>query len=801
MELFFFAHTISSKAEVWDRFAVPFLYMKRNKRQGRSSSAWRIIKAAFLTAAVSFTVLLLVGAVLIGVLLVSIDKQGDMAVMEMMRSSRTTRLYAPSGEVDRQSLTLENYIPEEVDILFGGENMVWAVSEEIPDTLRHAFVAIEDRGFYEHRGVEWGRTAYAALNQIFRFRPRFGGSTITQQLIKNVHGDKDISILRKAKEIVRALRLERVYTKDEILTYYLNIVPLGHGCVGVKSAARYYFGKELSELDIGECAALAAITNAPTRYDPIVRPTDNTARRQKVLHAMYDNRYLDREQYEAYRTAALQLNLTDPIYTDNRHNWYIETVVSDVIADLMNTLDISEGAAKTMLWRGGLEIYTLMDPRIQATMEDVFSDGDRLTDEDGTQIGAGMTICDPYSGDLLGIIGGGGEKTGTRLFNRATDGYYQPGSALKPLALYAPGIEWNLIHYATAFDDLPVETQAGYWPHNSPDLYLGRITAHEALARSKNTVAVELLRMLGERRIYNYLKDTVGLSALTHGGGVSDLAPAPLALGQLSYGTTVRELTTAYAGFANGGEQVRSRSYLAVFDAKGAPLLKNEQKNTRIWSRETAYIMTRMMCEVVEYSTARRITLKEVVDTAGKTGTSGEDRDKWFVGYTPYYVAGLHLAHDDRTALPAAERRHLTLWDEVMQRVHADVLPGEVFPRTFEIPEGIVEAEYCLDSGCIPTDACRGEIRGDRTAIGYFKVGDVPFEPCQAHVEAHFSLTEGQYALGAALEPTDIPFYVLSVPQRRIVTGIQPQDAPYTIEYLMQSEQELKEKPEEEGIE
>ncbi len=747
--------------------------------------------------AVLLTAVLILGAAF-GALALSTDSRADMEVMEMMRGSRTTRLYAPMNAEDRETLTLENYVPIEVDILFGNENMVWAQSDEIPDTLRQAFVAIEDAGFYQHHGVEWGRTAYAALNQVFHFRQRFGGSTITQQLIKNVHGDKDISFVRKAKEIIRAQRLEKVYSKDEILTYYLNIVPLGHGCVGVKSAARYYFNKELSELDTIECAALAAITNAPSKYDPIAHPTENQSRRKLVLKAMLAHGYLQKGGYEEAVDAVLSLDITDPVYTSNRHNWYAETVITDVMKDLMETFGISEGAAKGMLWRGGLEIYTLMDVNVQNILDKTFSDAACLTDEAGKQIEAGMVVCDPYTGDLLGVIGGVGEKRGSRLFNRATDGYYQPGSALKPLALYGPAIEWDRIHYATAFDDLPTENETGYWPHNSPDLYMGRITTHEALAKSKNTIAVELLQMLGSKEVYRHLKDQIGLTALVANDTVSDLAPAPLALGQLSYGTTVRELTGAYTGFASGGEQSKPRSYLAVFDAKGKLLLKNNAEKKRVWSEETAFLMTAMMKEVVECGTARRITLKEVVDTAGKTGTSGADRDKWFVGYTPYYVAGLHLSYDDRAPLPAAEKRHLALWNEVMQAIHARLLQGEEPPRAFEMPDGIVEAEYCLDSGCIPTDACRSEIRGDRTAVGYFKKSNLPNMYCEAHVEGHYDLLRGYYEEGKGTEATDIDFYILSVPARREVTDIVPQDAPYTIEYLIK-ETQGKNSQEEEG--
>ncbi len=761
----------------------PFLYMKNNEKKGQRKRI-KPVFAFLLTVGIACLLLLASGATTIGVIALTTDSREDMRVMEMMRGSRTTRLYAPKENSSREGLTIENYVPVEVDILHGDENMVWANSDEIPDILREAFISIEDRRFYEHRGVEWGRTFYAALNQIFRFRPRFGGSTITQQLIKNVHEDRDISVFRKVKEIIRALRLEKAYTKDEILTYYLNIVPLGHGCVGVKSAARYYFDKAPSELTTVECASLAAITNAPVKYDPVSRSENNAHRRGLVLQAMHASGYISDAAYRRAINTELQLNITDPIYTDHPHNWYVETVISDVMHDLMEQYGMSEGTAKGLLYHGGLEIYTLMDTKVQKIMDDCFADAERFKGERGCKIEAGMTICDPYSGDLLGVIGGVGKKEGSRLFNRATDGYYQPGSVLKPLALYGPAVEWNKIHYATAFDDLPQPRDGGYWPHNSPEVYVGRITTHEALAKSKNTVAVALLDLLGKKEVYQHLKTTIGLTGLTDNKEVTDIADAPLALGQLSYGTTVREMTEAYASFAAGGEIRKSRSYLAVYDSKGEPLLKQKQQAKRVWGEDTAYIMTQMMKEVVEWGTAHRITLKEMVDTAGKTGTSGQDRDKWFIGYTPYYVAGIHLAYDDRTPLTASERRHLSMWDEVMQRVHAEVLEDEGTPRSFEMPDSVVQREYCRDSGCIPTEACHGDMRGDRMAVGYFKRDYIPGTPCDLHVEAHYDTVADRYEEGIGDAPTDVNFYILSLPKRKVIEKIIPQDSPYTLEYL-----------------
>lgn len=767
--------------------------MKRKKDAG-GRRAKKIVLRVLLVVAILLLIAIATGVGVVAYVAITLDSDEDMAVMEAMRGSRTTRIWAPKrggdGEIDA-----ENYSPVEYDILYGDENMVWADSSEIPDLLKNAFVAIEDQRFYRHRGVDWRRTGKAALNYVFRFEPQFGGSTITQQLIKNVHGEKDISAMRKIKEIIRARRLEKAYSKEEILTYYLNIVPLGHQCTGVKSAARYYFGKVPEDLTPIECAALAAITNAPAYYEPQGHPDNNQRRRDLVLDAMRQNGYLDEETYQTAYATELTLNVTDPVYTKRSRGWYTETVAADVIADLQRERGLTKSAATALVYRGGLDIYALVDPTVQSTMEKYFGDESHFTVE-GQRVQGGMVICDPKTGDILGIVGGVGEKRGSLLFNRATDGYYQPGSALKPVALYGPALERNLITYSTVFEDLPGETESGVWPHNSPGVYQGRITVAEALARSKNTVAVQLYGLLGKTEIYRYLRDTVGFTGLVRGeNGKTDLGAAPLALGQLTRGVTVRELTGAYTAFAGGGEQADTRSYVAVFDTRGDLLLRKDVQKKRVMSAETAYILSEMLSGVVDHGTAHRITLDELVATAGKTGTSGMDKDKWFVGYTPSYVAGIRIGYDEPLSLPGGTSLHLTAWDEILHELYRrEDAPGE--DTSFSVPEGVRRAEYCLDSGLIPTDACHSELRGSRVATGLYKVGFMPTEECGVHTVAHYDILTEKYGLGEGNPDTALNFYVLYLPRRSVPEGITPQDAEYEYNRIVeQHEEESEETP------
>lgn len=762
--------------------------MKQRSKHGRAQRGRLLRRILFVVAAT-------VGVAVVGAFGVvahvaaTLDIEADMEVMEAMRGSRTTRIWAPLRTGAGDVIDAEHYTPVEYDILYGDENMVWADGSEFPALLKQAFISIEDQRFYTHSGVDWRRTGKAALNYIFHFAPQFGGSTITQQLIKNVHGENDVTPMRKLKEIIRALRLESVYSKEEILTYYLNIVPLGHQCTGVKSAARYYFGKTLEQLTPVECAALAAITNAPAYYEPEGHPENNLARRTLVLEAMYENGYLAAEAYEAARQEPLALHLTDPVYGKKTRGWYTETVAADVIADLVRERGLSTAAATALVYRGGLEIYALVDPTVQEIADAYFADASHFQTEEGIVQG-GMVISDPVTGDILGVVGGVGEKQGSLLFNRATAGYYQPGSVLKPLALYGPAIERDLITYSTVFEDLPEETEAGVWPHNSPGVYQGRITAAEALARSKNTVAVQLYHLIGRENIFCHLQDGVGLSGLvTAEGGKTDLAVSPLALGQLTHGVTVREITGAYGAFAAGGNLATPRTYAAVYDSRGQLLLTRRVEQRRIFSEESAYILTEMLAGVVEYGTGRRITLSESVATAGKTGTSGADRDKWFVGYTPSYVAGIRIGYDTPSSLPGSTRLHLAAWDEILHAIYrAKDVRGEA-DTVFPIPEGIRRVPYCLDSGAVPTDTCRSELRGDRTAWGVYKATNIPTEPCQLHVTAHYDLLTETYGLGAGDPLTALDFHVLYLPDRHVPQGILPLDAPYEYAALVGEEE------------
>ncbi len=763
-----------------------FLYMRQEKRTKKKKWLTRILT-------IVLALILVPSAILLGVfswMARGMDGEEDRLIMDSMRASRTTTFYV--SDTARGTMTgLDNYVPQEWDIVYGEDNLVWVDSQDIPDCLKQAFVAIEDRRFFEHKGIDWYRTALAALNYLFRFRESFGGSTITQQLVKNVHGDNAYSPQRKIKEIIRASRVEKMYSKDEILTYYLNIVPLGNACVGVRSASRFYFNKEPADLTLGECAAIAVITNAPSRFEPIAHPAENEARRKLVLDAMAKAGYISQERAELEKSTEVILRVTDPIFTSAReHNWYIETVISDVAADLSKRLDISLQVATSMIYRGGLKIYTLMDPVVQTCMEESLGNTATYLTENG-QIQGCMVIKDSVSGDILGIVGGTGEKRGTRILNRATDGYYPPGSSIKPLSIYAPALERGLVHWGTAFLDAPGMKNGEPWPRNSPALYAGQIPCHDAIAQSKNTIPVQLLHALGKKEVYRLLKDEMGFRKLTNQSGThTDLTDAPLALGQFTYGTSVREMADAFSAFADRGEYHKGRTYLAVYDSGGNLLLEKQEESHPLWTQETAYILTKMMEEVVDTGTARSVTLKEMVDTAGKTGTSAGERDKWFVGYTPYYLCAVHFGMDDASPLPAGCRLHLTVWDEVMRALHREISERDGYCKGFSMPRGIVCADYCRDSGMQPCPHCREELRGNRVESGYFTMDNMPSGVCTMHREAYYDVLEGLWTEDETESFFSFPFSVFDPPPRLVPEGVFLQDTPYTLDSLMEAGEE-----------
>ena len=568
---------------------------------------------------------------------------------------------------------------QQLKTLVGDYKRIWVDLEDIPVDMQHALVAIEDKRFYDHKGVDWYRTSGAFVEMFARMETGSGGSTITQQLIKNLTGKDEITIQRKLTEIFGALELEKKYNKQEIMEWYLNAVYFGEGCYGVQAAAQTYFGKDVSELTLAESAAIVGITNKPTYYDPFYNEDNNKQRQEIILREMYEQGYIDYRTYQDAVAEELVFSYTPGEERVSQvYSYYEEVVIYDVIRDLMEAKGISRQAARTLLFNGGYQIYCCQDANIQATADSIYQDTANLPRTGSAQqLQSAIVIMNLYDGRILALEGGVGEKTRSFELNRAVpvsvDGFAyggatrSPGSSIKPLASYAPAINEGLITPDTTVNDSPNIHLNGtdWYPHNDNYENYGLVTIYTALKWSLNTVAAQIVDKLGPQTAYNYLTERLGFTSLVP----DDASYSPMALGQLTNGVSVREMAAAYCALVNDGVFTYSRTYTMVTDSKGNVVLNNEPKTITAFAPNTAYCMTWMMKKGVEEGTGQEARLYSM-PVAGKTGTSGDYKDRWFAGCTPYYVAVVWTGFDTPERINLGGNPAAQLWRKVMAPIH-----------------------------------------------------------------------------------------------------------------------------------
>lgn len=559
------------------------------------------------------------------------------------------------------------------------ENRIWVDGDQIPQYMKDALVAIEDKRFYTHKGVDWFRTAHAALN-MFTGGSTFGGSTITQQLIKNLTQQDDITVQRKLLEIFQALDLEKNYDKDEILEYYLNAVYFGEGCYGVQTAAQTYFGKDAKDLTVAEAASIVGITNLPTYYDPFYSVENNKERQENVLREMYKQGYLNKSEYEEAKSQELEFVRGENAPSSSTYSYYEEVVISDVITDLAEAKGISRNAASQLVHNAGYEIYACIDKDIQAKVDAIYTNLDELPKSySGTksQLQSAIVIIDQTTGEIKALCGGTGEKTISYGLNRATGTTRPPGSSIKPIAVYGPAVEYGLISPSTLVldaDETHVQlAHTSWYPKNSPNTYDGIITITTALQKSKNTVAAQIMDKLTPSASLEFLRSRLGVESLID----SDADYAAMALGEPHYGITVREMAQAYTALANDGVFTYSRTYTMVKDRTGKIILDNQPQTIQAFSQDTARTMTYMLNNAATYGTGSESRLSNM-PVAGKTGTTTSNRDRWFCGYTPYYTCAVWTGYDTPERMSFSGNPATQIWQKVMSAVHAD-LPRKEF--------------------------------------------------------------------------------------------------------------------------
>lgn len=676
----------------------------------------------------------------------------------------------------------------------------WAEYEEIPENLINAAIAIEDHRFYEHQGVDWVTTIKATARMFFG-DSSVGGSSITQQLIKNVLLSEDetadeITVQRKVLEIFRAVELEKSYDKETIMEMYLNVIYLGQNCRGVKSAAASYFGKELEKLTLAECASLISITNNPSLFDPYSEKVftyqgeemdgmqRNRYRQQIVLSQMLEYGWITQEEHDealaqelvlkagiddadrmtlcdneecGYKDIRSTFNEVDGVFycpecgqqvnveedaSRQYYSWYTETVLEDVAKALAEQDGVVWNATTSELYtekiqRGGYHIYTCLDMEVQNQLDAIYTDLDQIPSVySGQQLQSAMVIIDNHTGDIVALVGGVGEKEGFDNWNRATDAQLQSGSSIKPLAVYAPAFESGAISPATVIRDMPLSYSNGCYPLNDNRKYNYGRTVFRGVVSSVNAVAANTLEKAGVAYCFDFAKNKFGLSTLVeeyvdaNGETHTDIAVGPLAIGAQTWGVRVRDMANGFAAFANNGYYRNARTFTKVYDSNGKLVLDNLQKEEQILSEKTVNYMNYCLANATAYGTGHEAKLYGF-ETAGKTGTTGSNKDRWYCGFTGHYTAAVWCGFDTPAVIRPlyVNNPSAVLFKKVMTPIHQGLEDVSLYDTS-----GMVWASMCLDSGKYATAACGADVRGSRTESAMLYPEDRTGGVCTDHV-------------------------------------------------------------------
>ena len=751
----------------------------RNRQEYLASKSRKRLKKVMLGAGqlllVAFIGLGVIGAALgLGVFRGVIDSAPSQTVIDVSPKGFSSFVYdAKNNQVAKLVSADSNRIPVSGDM--------------ITENLAHAFVAIEDERFYEHKGIDAPGILRAAVIGVTTGNFSEGASTITQQLIKNnvftswTNETSVERIKRKLQEQYLAIELEKTMSKDTILLNYLNTINLGHGTLGVEAASQRYFDKHCDELTVSECAVLASIPQNPTQFDPIIYPEQNKQRREVVLNYMLNQGYIDNEQLakaeeDDVYTRIQEVNIKKQVEDNKINSYFVDALQTQILQDLQDDAGKTEEEAYALLYSGGLKIYSTLDPDIQAICDRECSEDSgnfpenvkyilsyklSVINEDGTtsnydsnslanwlaeqdwdadlmysskdnaysdiedfrnsvikdpkkqkytesvnlapQPEISLTIEDQHNGHVLAMVGGRGDKEANRTLNRATDTLRQPGSTFKVITTYAPALDTGDYTLASSVVDEPYSYKSGVPVRNWYKGYRGLSTVRQGIVQSMNIVTVKVLSDIGPRLGYDYA-EKFGISTLVDGieinGSTYTDVNETLALGGITYGVKNIELNAAYATIANGGFYIEPKMYTEVYDHEGNLLLDSSKTaaGRRVLKERTAWLLTNAMEDVVEEGTGRSADFP-TTKVAGKTGTTSDENDVWFCGYTPTYTATVWAGYDNNVDLTTSEEQNLakTIWREVMED-----LPGNQEWQEFEEPDGIVRRTVCKVSGQAP---------------------------------------------------------------------------------------------------
>ena len=654
---------------------------------------------------------------------------------------------ATAPDLDRVDVSPQGYRTTVLDddgetiltLMGEASNRVYVTMDQIPKDLQDAVVAIEDQRFYRHHGVDLRGVARAAYRNLTAGRLSEGASTLTQQLIKNnvftgwtqekTALDK---ITRKLQEQYLALQLERRESKDWILENYLNTINLGSGTWGVQTAAMRYFGKDVSDLTLSECAVLAGVIKSPSGYSPLKNPEASRDRQLLVLGKMLEQGMISREAHD--RAAAD--DVYERIARDSTaleaevQSYFEDALVWQVVEDLETELGCTEEEAWRLLYRGGLTIRSTQDSRLQTICETEINREDWYTSD----AQATVVLMDPATGQVKALVGGRGEKTGSLTLNRAISSVRQPGSTIKVVGEYAAALDRGAATLGTVYDDAPHTYSDGTAIRNASGTYGGRTTLRQGIVKSLNVLALKCFQDMGTDTVYDRLEQ-FGFGHLTEEDKVEALA-----LGGTHGGVTNLEMTAAYSAIANGGTYLEPVYYTEILDRKGNVLLSKTPESHAAVRASTAALLTDAMAEVMTQGTGIQAAFSGMA-LAGKSGTTTELRDLWFVGYSPYYACGVWGGYDDFS--PQSSGAYVKkLWRSIMEQAHQG-LANQGFSGMRDLEQRVI----CVKCGKLAVDGlCGDTVQGDMTRTEYYTPGTEPGENCDCHVEVAICRHSGQAA-------------------------------------------------------
>jgi penicillin-binding protein 1A len=823
-------------------------YSKRgieNKQHYIKSTSRRLISKTRITlfrlCIVAFIFLTIVGCFAgFGYIKGVVDSAPDISQINVVPTGFTTTVY------DKEGNAIENLIGAQA-------NRVYVSLVDLPEHVKYAFISVEDERFYEHDGIDVRGILRAGVLGLKNGNFSEGGSTITQQLLKNqvFEGGRETTFTekleRKIQEQFLAVQLENRLDKEMILEYYLNTINLGSGTYGIQTASKRYFNKDAKDLTLSEAAVIAAIAQLPVYRNPINYPDKNETRRNEILDEMLEQGHCSQEEYDEAKADEVYSRIqsvNEEQDTSSYYSYFVDELIEQVMEDLQSELGYTQTQASTLLYSGGLSIYTTQDSTIQSICDEVFADEENFpaigtsfweltyalsiqkndaekttihyhgndlleyykdyadpeglyvnddgskfsllfTDKEDMQakidafreakVGEGDTILgekatmtlqpqtsfvvmDQYSGEVVAIEGGRGEKTGNRTLNRATNTVRQPGSTFKVLSTYLPAFDTIGLTLADVQDDAGpyyypgTKKEVNNW--TSTKKYVGLSTLRKGIYDSMNIVTVKTFEEVTPEVGYDYLLK-LGFTSLVDsrkeddGRVVSDIN-YPMALGGLTDGVSNLELTAAYAAIANSGVYTEPIFYTKILDHNGKVLLSKTPYRDQVMKESTSYLLTSAMEDVVKIGTGKNLRLSAIdMPVAGKTGSTSDYNDLWFSGFSPYYTATVWSGFDNNRS-QSEKTYQRKIWKKIMEQIH---IQKNLETKSFTVPESVVTARICTKSGKLALEGvCDHYLGGDTTKVEYFAKGSQPTEKCDIHVKA--SVCTKSHALATENCPT-----------------------------------------------